>query len=569
MEHAFHFFPAACPDETLHSLLSRYVRLSGLGSWAAVFDAATGDGSFARDLPLPCHLGELLRALPTGVNLDQYTIISRHTLLPYYQPFLTERQLIGAQTQMLNQGGNGLKLRLGLIASRLESTSRTRFCPTCVSKDLKHYGTAYWHRVHQLPGVWICPHDQSPLLAVDHHWLARGLRKLYLPLDEEVQRHSFPLQFDSRQRRSMLSLAQSSLRLLQANAPPQSAIWLREHFLKGATECGLASTSGRLYLSQVADYLGKYFETLPASSEFLILRGAVGGQPASWITKLLRKPRRTHHPLKYLLLANALSLDLSSVLTYEKNICPQVWRPTPSCSDALDSCVPDGPVPYLAECVGALKKGDQSIWEKAISGAGAQEIARSLGVSAVRVYRAIRSISGGREKWKQMKLIRERTERRGRFTSQYLKVIAHECKDYSWLYRNDQVWLKSYLDKTDAHARQQPTDPFKELDPPLAEKIVQCAHSIAALPGKPVHICKTRIGRELDALARFEKQLNRLPLCADALDAVCETHQEFRHRRLVWATEKLVELGKPITRSSIYRAACIRPPVDSGRESLK
>lgn len=567
MEHSFHFFPAAYPDETLHSLLSRYVRLSGLGSWSAVFDAATGDGSFARDLSLPCHLGELLRALPAGVDLDQNTIIARHTLLPYYQPFLTEIQLSDAQTQMVNHGGNGLKIRLGLIASRLENTSRTRFCPICVCKDLKQYGTAYWHRVHQLPGIWICPHDESPLLVVDHHWLARGPRKLHLPLDEEVQRHSFPLQFDSRQQRSMLSLAQSSLRLLQANAPPQSPTWLREHFLKGAIECGLASTSGRLNLSQVSHYLGKYFETIPASGEFLILRSVVDGQPATWITKLLRKPRGTHHPLKYLLLANALRFELSSVLTDEQRTYPLPRRFTQSFSDELDSCVPGSP--YLAESVGALKKGEQEIWDKAVSGVGAREIARSLGVSAVTVYRAIRSISGGPEQWKKMKLIRERAERRERFSRQYLKIFAHECQDYSWLYRNDRGWLKAYLDKNDAYARHQPADPFKEMDSLLAEKIFQCAHSIAALPCRPVRICKTRIGRELDVLARFEKQLNRLPLCADALNVVCESSQVFRYRRLVWAIEKLVERGKPITRSAIYRAACIRPLDDSGRHSLR
>ena len=137
MDHEFHFFPAACPDETLHSLLSRYVRLSGLGSWTAVFNAAQGDASFARDLPFPCHLIDLVQALPSGANLGLDSIIARHTLLPYFQPFLTEHQFADAQFQMAYRGGIGLKIKLGIIASRLETTSRTRFCPTCLIKDVR------------------------------------------------------------------------------------------------------------------------------------------------------------------------------------------------------------------------------------------------------------------------------------------------------------------------------------------------------------------------------------------------------------------------------------------------
>ncbi|MEO4014121.1 TnsD family Tn7-like transposition protein [Pseudomonas rossensis] len=564
MDHVFHFFPAACPDETLHSLLSRYVRLSGLGSWAAVFDAAQGDGSFARDLPFPCHLVDLVQALPSGANLGLDSIIARHTQLPYYQPFLTEHQLVNAQLQMAYQGGIGLKLKLGLIASRLEITSRTRFCPTCLTTDVSDYGTAYWHRVHQLPGVWICPHDQSSLMAVDHHWLARGPRKLYLPQDEDIQAHALPLQVTDRQRRSLLAISQNSLRVLQANAPPQSVSLIREIFLRGAIELGLASTSGRLRLGQLGRHLGSYLETFPASGEFLILRETLDSLPACWVTKILRKPRGTHHPLKYLMLASAFGLDLSSVLRANgvpSCIPPRCLKKAP-CTEGLHASVTKDSARQSTQSPHVSKRTEQAVWERAITGSGTEEIARATRLSVATVYRSIRAVSGGPERWKQLKFVRVRETRRERFASHYLTSLAHECQDYSWLYRNDLHWLKAHLGKIDAHrGHRQPGNPFTELDTLLAEKIIGCARSIRALPGKPVRVCKTRIGRELDALSRFEKQLDRLPLCADALASVCESTEDFHRRRLVWATEKLVRLGRPITRSAIYRSASIRPPV--------
>jgi hypothetical protein len=32
-----------------------------------------------------------------------------------------------------------------------------RFCPLCLEEDTQKYGEAYWHRIHQTPGVLVCP----------------------------------------------------------------------------------------------------------------------------------------------------------------------------------------------------------------------------------------------------------------------------------------------------------------------------------------------------------------------------------------------------------------------------
>jgi len=563
MDHEFHFFPAACPDETLHSLLSRYVRLSGLGSWASVFNAAQGDASFARNLAFPCHLAGLVQALPSAANLGLDSIIVRHSLLPYFQPFLTEHQFANAQFQMAYRGGVGLKTKLGIIASRLETTCRTRFCSTCLVTDVRDYGTAYWHRVHQLPGVWICPHCQAPLSVVDHHWLAKGLRKLYLPQDEDVQAHASRFSVNKLQQQALLTLARNSLHLLEANAPPQPAALIRQALLNAVIDRGLASPSGRLCLSELAHFLHRHFEAFPTNGEFLVLRGELDGLPASWVTKILRKPRGTHHPLKYLMLAGAFGFDLSSILRVNGvSSCIPLRRVEEApCIEELHANITTDLAQQSVPNQHVSKQAEQAVWEGAITGAGAEEIARSARLSVATVYRSIRSVSGGPERWKQLRFLKIRAKRRERFSRHYLTLFAHECRDYIWLYRNDLQWLKAHLGKTEGHKEnRKPSRLFADLDTLLSVKIIECAFSIRALPGKPVRVCKTRIGRELDALSRFEKQLNRLPLCADALASVCESTEDFRRRRLAWATENLIRIGRPVTRSAIYRSASIRPP---------
>lgn len=264
------------------------------------------------------------------------------------------------------------------------------------------------------------------------------------------------------------------------------------------------------------------------------------------------------------MLASAFGLDLFSVLRangVQSCIPPGCLKKAP-CTDGLHTSVTKQSARQSIQSPHVSTRTEQAVWERAITGSGAEEIAGATKLSAATVYRSIRAVSGGSERWKQLKFVRVRETRRERFASHYLTSLAHKCQDYSWLYRNDPHWLKAHLGEIGAHREcRQPSSLFSELDTLLAEKIIGCARSIRALPGKPVRVCKTRIGRELDALSRFEKQLDRLPLCADALASVCESTEDFHRRRLVWATEKLVRLGRPITRSAIYRSASIRPPV--------
>lgn len=383
-----------------------------------------------------------------------------------------------------------------------------------------------------------------------------------MPQDEDVQAHASRLLVNQRQHHALLTLARNSLHLLEANAPPQPAALIRQALLNVVIDRGLASPTGRLRLSELAHFLHRHFEAFPTSGEFLILRGELDSLPACWVTKILRKPRGTHHTLKYLMLGSAFGLDLSTVLN--ANEMPSC-KPSNGSNDVL-GCgrlhSRNGEPQLSSQRVYVSKKAEQIVWEDAINGVGATEIGGSRGVSAATVYRSIRAISGGPERWKKLKFTRARAARRKRFSGQYRIALAHQCQDYMWLYRNDRLWLKKHLGKIIACKEQRQSDnSFAGLDSLLAEKIILCVRSIFSRTGKPVRVCKTRIGRELDALSRFEKQLDRFPICAEVLAAVSESTDDFHRRRLDWATQELIRLKMPLTCSALYRLASIRPPV--------
>ncbi len=550
----FHFFPAAFHDETLHSILSRYALLSGLRSCKALFDGAESASCFSQNVAFPCRLGELISALPSGTELPLAEVIKRHTLLPYYQPFLSPQQVADAHA-LMEGNGMGLMLRLGLTASRLEFASRVRFCPACIYDDTASVGAAYWHRIHQLPGVLLCPHHDTVLRILDHRWLSRTSRRLHLPDSDEVQDHSLLLDIPMSLQPALCEVARRSLHVLETDVPSTSPRGIRSVLLGGATALGLASNSGRLNLGRLAQHLSDFFKAFPSSWEYSMLAQSSENMPAVWVQKLLHKPRHTHHPLKFILLASALKVDMSRLMRVTEPI------ELPSSSIDLLKEFPASETDQLT----IVSDASKAIWVRALGGACAADIASELGISVTCVYRSIRAIENGSNQWKQARWLKQLGNRRSSFETEYLNHLAHQCRDYAWLYRNDRQWLlecTQVLGKARS-TREQSAECFRKLDLDLAKAIVDCAEKLRALPGKPVFISRTKIGREIHALSRLEKQLKKLPRCAAALVAACESKSDFHDRRLRWAFEKLHLEGRRITRSLLYRTANIRPSMET------
>jgi hypothetical protein len=554
MELKFHFFPAAFPDETLHSVLSRYARLCGGHSRKAAFTGNRAAVSFTQNVAFPCRLDDLVESLPPGTDLSVSKIITRHTVLPYYAPFLTDDQMQHARTSMAGDG-KWLMLKLGVNASRIEGASRVRFCPACLNEDVVRVGAAYWHRVHQLPGVLVCPHHGDSLRMVDPSWYSRNSWQLHLPDDAEVQAHSHQVTVGLEAFPTLHQIALRSMQLLTLALNPLSPIALRACLMQRAAESGLTrGKSQRLDLCRLAAHMVGFFNALPTAWEYSILGESPADLPATWVTKLLRRPRHTHHPLKYIVLATALGVDLAHLQCSDKPSTPAVKRPSPTGVGY--------PKAKLSEVLlDGLEGLPAAVWKLALAGCEARQIASALGVSRVYVYRTIRAVNGGSQAWRDARFQSERLRRRATFEVEYGGLQAHQCKDYMWLYRCDRPWLSGYIAKhAGAHTnRVDNTDTFATLDAKLAEQIRCYAQRLRTVSGKPVLISRARIGRDLHVLSRLEKQLSKLPLCALALEQTCESIEEFHVRRLQWAKAKLEDEQRSVTRSALYRTACIRP----------
>ena len=135
--------------------------LAGSGAWRTVLES-TGFGrrieAFYFDIPdFSIKFACLLEALGTSYE----KCLLELTNLPFWLAFDTidlDRPIPGTENIPI-VGWNSPIIQVSQIGKYRAGgeASIYRFCPMCLEADLRLCGEPYWHRVHQLPNVVLCP----------------------------------------------------------------------------------------------------------------------------------------------------------------------------------------------------------------------------------------------------------------------------------------------------------------------------------------------------------------------------------------------------------------------------
>lgn len=211
--------PIPYPDELVYSVIARYHLRNGNESPKWTFREIYGIENVIPTIDLPSHLGALAsRSELQGLSADSW--IDCHTLFPYYAPFLPRDRAKRLRVLMKSSDGSGIHALVGITASTIDRSNRLRFCPSCYEQDIQRYGEPYWHRIHQIPGVFLC-HEHQEIL----HELTAPLSErhglTFLPISRRMFR-SIPI-IDSLSDKlidQLLGIADDTQMLIQSDELP-------------------------------------------------------------------------------------------------------------------------------------------------------------------------------------------------------------------------------------------------------------------------------------------------------------------------------------------------------------
>ena len=171
------YFPSPYPGEWWYSVLCRYHVRSGHSKYATTINELYGGRPMVHGRLIPGgDCAAILSNLPPGVlSIDD--VLANHTLLPYYTRFFAPDKKRQVWEALRASHGSGIT---SIRTQMPDGTEGLKYCPTCYLLDTAEYGEPFWHRVHQIPLLPICPMHQVPLVVVPAKFTR--LSEMFLPL---------------------------------------------------------------------------------------------------------------------------------------------------------------------------------------------------------------------------------------------------------------------------------------------------------------------------------------------------------------------------------------------------
>lgn len=485
--------------------------------------------------------------------------IKKHTFYSYYAPFLPESRATRVKALMRSMDGSGIHALVGITASTIDRTDRLRLCPSCYEQDIQCYGEPYWHRVHQLPGVYLCPHH------------LRVLHKLTNPLSDRhglnvlpISRHMFrsiPVIEDINDKIiNRLSDIAGDIHLLiqQDNLPVLYD--LRQAIMPRLAEKGYVTVSSRIRQQKLCEQLVLFY-----GRELLDL---IDSDPTesrySWLEQSTRLARRVIHPLRQLLLIRFLYGSFREFLDY---------------TDGTNAPFGSAPWPCLNKAADHYKKlvvMQCDITRCSDTGRPVGAFVCSCGFSYSR---------RGPDRSEEDKYYRGRIKSFGPIWSDRLKQYMQEGLSYRSAaerlgvdtntvikYANGKLPERNVTYKQ-KHAKKAATAPssintrkslrmrvdWERRDLELSWMVEQvCKAILVESNSKPVRITITLIGKRIGKLSWLEKYQYKLPVTMSILTTYIESVSQFQIRRVRWAAERLS--GEwPIKRWKLEKLSGLRP----------
>lgn len=137
------------------------------------------------------------------------------------------------------------------------------------------------------------------------------------------------------------------------------------------------------------------------------------------------------------------------------------------------------------------------------------------------------------------------------FISDYPNAPAKSIEHYTWLYRHDNAWLRSYISAHKKSSSSHDRIDWAVRDIQLAGAVLPAISEIKAMVGVPVQISLATVCRFLCVPPDTFRSQNKLPASIKAIKDNLENRHDYQLRKLAWAAKELMIHKKNCTKSNL------------------
>jgi len=322
------YFLDPYPDELLYSVWARFSDQMRYANRDDVMLELFGNRSSPPLVDWSYSLGYLVSQLSPSHYYTVDTLIDGHTLFPLYAPFLPPERRHRLRDQMITKNGTGFQHRLGMMTSHILHHNWLRYCPQCVKDDRDRLGETYWHRLHQVPGVEICP--VHAIFLEDSTARSGAQKQAFHSAERVIQLMPPRLAITSPLYRFLQDIAECADQLLHNAYDSPGLTFFQKQYFALLAQHGFITINGRLRVVEFLKALVEYYS--PALLSLLHCGLSYTRHiEAEWPARL-PYTREAQHPLHHILVARFLGAEIETFL------CSPIQPPRP---------FGDGPWPCL------------------------------------------------------------------------------------------------------------------------------------------------------------------------------------------------------------------------------
>lgn len=552
-------FPSSFEDELLYSILARFHKRSGNDAIKQTVKDLYGSVKCAV-VDFPCNLSVLADNIPLK-NFEVMNIIQKHTLLPYYKPFIKADDYKRFVDIMSSETINtNIHMELGIPANLVRNSKYLKYCQLCCSDEIKLYEECYWHRVHQLPGVLVCPYHKCSLVYSDQRYYERENRHEFVPLNNNVNNKNInivPICINSCELEFFYYIAEQSLYLLR-NSNLLPSVEKVNEYIKGQLEQqGFLTLGGSI---KFKSFLPRFHETLSNETLKKIGLNFSGSSEGTWLHKILRQKGK-FHPLKYLTVLFFFNkATLKEIANYKK-----------------EKQYPFGSPPYLC-----LNKASEHYKKAVIENveisveSKTKKLVGTFSCECGFIYsrRGPDKVEEDRFKigrikefgWKWKEKLADLNKQPGLSLRKIAKDMGTDVKTIKKYSRVDTNKKKNKSENVEKKVTgRKPTNKniksTQRIDWGIRDRnLAQLAYntSIQILSKKRERVSKGRIGKMLGISSLLNTKIIKLPLTRIILIIICESVEDYQKRRIINVCNSLKANGSAIRDWKVRRLAGLK-----------
>ncbi|WP_312700906.1 TniQ family protein, partial [Sedimentibacter sp.] len=244
------FLPQIYEDEILYGIISRYHCLSGNLNYKDTINEFFDSDTVIPTMSFPGLLDNIVAKIPLCLNYDSNLFINRYTLFPVYNPFLPDKRRKMIISEMKYHNGSKISNLLGVQAGHILEIKKLKYCPLCSIDDHNRNDVVYYHRIHQIEGVFVC--SKHKCLTKEYKPNGDASRLEFVRMEYEKLDLNVEYEKDNSLEKCYINIAKSYEYLLTNDLYSFNNEVVHDRYIKYLDQMGLVTTSNRVKQKDLA-----------------------------------------------------------------------------------------------------------------------------------------------------------------------------------------------------------------------------------------------------------------------------------------------------------------------------